>query len=298
MKFILLLFLFSNTYAFEYLSILPHLKKGQKLLTVSSGLYSLEKTYEKDTQVLDLTNQEGFLQTVNYQKAHSDRFSYEVELSVLVAGKYNETYSGSLSYLEDKKDNSHGPREPIFKSYYWFNQPREKFHHALFASLRPKLIEPKAHQFYSGRNELTLSYLYIYQHKNIEISGALFSTLYGKKEIVLDSGAEDTIESFTEVGFKFNPGIILQNFSLHLLSTYSSMTDYNTRNKYFERNSDKGYAVEIGARANWKYSKNKGLTLSYLERESYFNSIEEDVSRNIEFEIDSEEVKLSWWILL
>ncbi|WP_372655272.1 hypothetical protein [Halobacteriovorax sp.] len=298
MKIILLFLIFSNSYAFEYLSILPQLKKDQTLITLSSGLYSLEKTYEKDAQLLDLTNQEGYLQTINYQKAFSDRLSYEIEFKVLVAGEYTETYSGNLSYIEDKRDNSHGASEPTFKAYYWFNDPRENFHHALFASLRPKLVEPKAHQFYNGRNEIKLSYLYLYQHKHIEVSGEIFSTLFGKKEIVLDSGAEDTIESFTEVGFRFNPGIILEKFSLHLLSSYSSMTDYNTSNKYFERNSDKGYAVEIGARANWKYSKNKGLTFSYLERESYFNSIEEDVSRNIEFEIDSEEYMLSWWILL
>ncbi|GEM_PF-4063803 len=298
MKFIILLFLFSNTYAFEYLSILPKLEKGQKVLTFSSGLYSQEKTYEKDSQVIDLTNQEGYLQKFTYQKAHSDRFSYEIEFSVLVAGKYNETYSGDLSFIDDKKHSSYGLREPLFKSYYWLESPKANFNHILFASFRPKLTEPKAHEFYSGRNEITLSYLYIYQDKHFEVSGELFSTLYGKKEIVLDSGAEDTIESFTEVGLKFNPGIILDNFSIHILSTYSSMTDYNTANKDFQRSSDKGYAVEIGVRTNWKYSKNKGLTFSYLERETYFNSIEEDITRNIEYEDDSEEYMLSWWILL
>ncbi len=290
--------MFGNTYSSEYLHLVPHLQKDEATLTVSSSLYAEEKTYEKDLQVIDLTNQEGYVQTLNYKKATNDRLMYEIEIQALISGKYNENYSGSLNFISDKKVQSYGIKEPIGKFYYWFPSSIKNFDQALFASYRPKLYEPKAHQFFNGRHEITLSYLYKYQENIFEVSGEVFSTIFGKKEVRLDSGAEDTIDSFTEVGLKFTPGIILETFSIHLLSSYSSMTDYNTRNQFFERYSDKGYAVEIGGKINWKMLKNQGLSFSYLERESYFNSIEEDLSRNIEFEIDSEEYKLSWWILL
>lgn len=298
MKIILLLLFISNSYSLEILHSTPRLKPGEKLLTISTGLYTEEKTYEKDFTTIDSAKQDGYLQSITFKSAVNKNISYAIELEGLIDGTYEENYSGSLSFIQDKHVPSKGLREPLLQFYYWFDSELTSFNHAFFSSFRPKLIEPKAHEFYAGRNELTLSYLYKFKRSYYEVSGELFSTVYGKKEVRLDTGAEDEIQSFTEVGLKFTPGLIFESASIHLLSSYSSMTDYNTRNQHFERNSDKGYAVEIGGKVNWNFTKGQGVSFSYLERESYYNSIEDDRTRVVEYEIDSEEYLLSWWILL
>jgi len=297
MKFIIAFLFIIHANAIEHLSIHPYLKKGQSALILSTGTWEDEKTYEKDSDIIDMSEQKGYVQTLNYKKAFSNQFTFSIELQLLVDGTYSENYSGSLSHIPDKKQSSHGPREPLFKGYYWLDYPGKEFKHAFLFSLRPKIIEPKAHEFFTGRNELSFSYLYRYQRSNFEVAGDIYSTIFGKKEVRLDSGAEDTIEAFTEVGLRFNPGLIFERFSIHVLSAYSSMTDYNTKNSYFSRYSDKGYAVEIGIKINYKISNSQGISWFYLNRESYFNSIEEDLSRAIEYEIDSDEHRLSWWLI-
>lgn len=298
MKIILLLLFVSNSYSLEFLHLTPRLKPGEKLLTISTGLHSEEKTYEKDFTTIDSAKQDGNLQSVTFKSALNKNISYGVEIEGLIDGTYEESYSGSLDFIQDKHVPSKGIKEPVFQFYYWFDSELTFFNHAFFSSFRPKLIEPKAHEFYAGRNEFKLSYLYRFRRNYYEVSGEIFSMVYGKKEVRLDTGAEDEIESFTEVGVKFTPGLIFENVSIHLLSSYSSTTDYNTKNQHFERNSDKGYAVEIGGKINWTFSNGQGISFSYLERESYYNSIEEDKTRVVEYEIDSEEYLLSWWIIL
>lgn len=297
MKFLLIFLLFIKAHASDQLSIYPRLKEGQSLLKFSTGVYDEDKSYEKSQKVIDLTLAEGFVQGIEYQKAFTEKLIFQIQFEAMIDGRYSETYAEELSFIPDKNESSHGLKEPLFTLYYWFNSSDSNFNHALRSSLRPKLVEPKAHEFYNGRNEFTLSYLYRYRTGLFEVAGEIYSTIYGKKEIRLDSGPEDIIESYTEVGLRFYPGIIYKNFSVHLLSAYASTTDYNTTNASFNRYSDKGYLVDIGTEVKWAFSKNQGISWYYLNKESYFNSIEEDSSRDIEYEIDSDEHKLSWWIL-
>ncbi len=296
MKIIILLLACISSYSSELLHYYPKIEGGKHLVSTSLiSLYS-ERAYDLSDETIDSISTDGGILGVQYLKALSDNLSFSIELEYMFIGEYEEEFSGDLSHIPNKSAGSDGVREPKASLTYWFDHNLDKrFHHALNLSYRPKILTPDANHYAAGRNELQGNYIYSFRMNHFDISGSLFTHIYGKKEIKLPGGIEDKIGSYSEAGLTLSPGYLFESWALYLVGGYSSTTDYNTNNSLYERKSDKGFSYLLGLNLRYASSANTIVEFSFNTKETVFNSIEEDVTRDIEYEIEDRKMTLKLW---
>lgn len=216
------------------------------------------------------------------------------EVLYLIDGRFREEYKEELDYIEDRKVFANGFQEPAFIIDYWKKSHTKDFYHGLNFFYRPKIATPSIENYGNGRHELKVTYFYKYSKNRFTLDGEVYSYMYGRKKVKLSPGTVERTGGYTEITVGAMVGYRFAKVHPKFRFAYSSTTDFNTKNKYFERKSDKGFGIIAEFQLDYYTADSKWINLTVHSDTKKFNSIEEDVSRDISYELESRYIKLSY----
>ncbi|MDD0854865.1 hypothetical protein HBN50_17305 [Halobacteriovorax sp. GB3] len=270
--------------------------EGKQQFSISAFGYEEEREFERDSAVVEELNYEGGGIKIGYGYFIKGKYFLGLEFDYLIKGEYQERFSEDLESLPDGTINVHGFREPtlIFRNYFEHSMDQHYFH-GLHFTYNPKIFNAHQSNYASGRHEASLGYWFSYRRPSFEFAGEIYTKVYGRKRVDRRLGGQEITGNFSEVGIDLKPGFITKHFAFHLLGGTSNTTDYNTRNKDFARLSDKGFTIYGGLSLTYGNPQFK-IVLESIAKSYVFNSIEEDLSREVDFEYETKytTLKLEW----
>ncbi len=297
MKIILIFFIFHSLYASSNLPFYFELEDKSNLIKVGYSYSDVTADYERDEIAIDQIQIKGNIAEIDFTRRNKSGYEFNISFSYLVGGDFKEKYRKELSFIPTNESTPNGFKEPILGVRKWLAFSGKGFKHAAEITYRPKLFDPKISSFSEGRHIGTARYLFSYINKKFELAGEFYARLYGKRELRLNNNTIDETEPYTEAGFIVNPGVIFNRISFHCRLGYSSTTDYNTSNRLYKRESDKGFIWHYGFNSKYQINQKNYIELSAIRKETSFNSIEDSPSENIEFQIQENLISAKWGIL-
>lgn len=298
MKFFLSLFLvlftLSKCFGFE-LSIehphyIPEFTGG--LVTLGGGAGHRQIEYESNGQTVDEQLYKFNEALTRVMISPWQRFAFGV------IGEYDfdreyELKFGPLSSRSGEapySSSAQGPLDPEVFFIYEFNSRKDSWNQQFYLSGNPFDIEEAPRKIFRGGHDVFLEYRFSHRYDSGALYGQLFSHYFGKKNFFQPGDPRVSVsEAYTEVGLKLGYLWKLHpKWSLFAEGTFGLSSDYIVRTPEVERFADKGYLLFMGVGANYFYSKNVFFTVKGWRGSRVYNATQEDLSRNIDYEIEDD----------
>lgn len=183
-----------------------------------------------------------------------------------------------------------GPLDPEVFFIYQFNSRKDSWNQQVYLSGNPFDIEEKPRSIFRGGHDIFLEYRFSHKYDSGALYGQLFSHYFGKKNFFQPGDPRPAVsEAYTEVGlklgylYKINP-----HWSLFGDFTFGLSSDYIVRSPEVERYADKGYLLFGAVGINYFFRENLFFTVKGWRGSRVYNATQEDLSRNIDYEIEDD----------
>lgn len=304
----LFLLIISNTYAFrlgvDHPHYVPEFTGG--VVTIGGGAGHREIEYEANGQKVDNQLYKYNDTRLRLLLSPWDNFAFGVLGQYDIDREYElkfgpaSTRSGDSPYYS----SAQGPLDPEVFFIYEFHSRKDSWNQQVYLSGNPFDIEEQPRKIFRGGHDVFLEYRFSHQYGSDALYGALFSHYYGKKDFFQPGDPRvSTSEPYTEVGIKL--GYLwrpLEKWSFFVDGTFGLSSDFEVRTPEVQRYADKGYLIFIGAGLNYFYSNNVFFTFHSWRGSRVYNATQEDLSRNIDYEIEDDfylfSVSFQWGRLL
>ncbi|WP_155897052.1 hypothetical protein [Bacteriovorax sp. BSW11_IV] len=292
MKIIIFLMIFiGQSFASPYL--FKFYPKGTKVVGIGAFNLENEREFEKGEDIIENLTLSGTGLNFLYGHYLSEKDYLEISISAL-AGKYEEVYSHELAYLGNRDNKVFGVREPVITYLRKFNTVDDHhYNHGLKIAYSPSFNMAKQTNFMRGHHELEINYWFSYRRKNYEMAGQLYSRYFTEKKIELSDMGSERSSPYSEVGIELMPAFIYNEFAIRAIGGTGNTTDYNTKNDQIERKSDKGFSVYGGGSLEYD-NEDFAANLTFIASSYVFNSIDEDMARDVDFEFENREISLNF----
>lgn len=267
----------------------------QKYLSGSLITNSDAREFENNHKVIDE------IKTVDYGVSIGAKFLlplyntyFQFQLPFFFKGDYSEFYDSGSDFKHEKDIKASSFKEPSFRLDHWFEHQMSKdFFHALEISYTPKLYRPSVYQFGNGRHEIKINYHYLNYFDKYFLEGNIYTKVFGRKKLILTDSEIEVTPAYTEVATNLGVGFYNRAWIIAASVTYGQTTDYSNKSKNLTHESDKGFVLNYNLRILRHLSADFDLEAKYSAFSKIFNTINEDTSKDIDFEKETSELELS-----
>lgn len=259
-------------------------------------MFEDEREYNRNGVDIDEVKLKGTTARLEYSRFYSQKLYYQLGLEYLFDGYYQEEYKEELDFINDAQTDVKGVREPDLTLFYALDTTDyTNLTHAIRFYYRPKIFTSKASRYSSGGGDIEFAYYYNTWIDNFTIEGDIYSRIHGKRESRSIGQIEESTSAYTEVGLNISGSYRLGNFVPGLNFGYASTTEYKSRNKFFKRDSDKGFGVNVEVSLAYSFSEAQQVEFSFYSRSFQFNSIEEEEQEtDIAYELERRHISLAY----
>lgn len=268
------------------------LEDEQSQVWFSETFSEIEREFESSVRVIDETYSSTLVSSIDlYNKSLINGLQVGIGASFLKdsknVNKFDTNLSMSNSRSEEKNYLGNSFIEVLKEVGSSLNEDK---HFLKFKYITP--FGTKEHLFLEERNIIQLSYLFkSIVRKKWKITTEIYARYFGEIKTKKKAIGEEKRESFSEVGFNFHPSFRKGKFSLVPNLGFSFTTDYNTRNQFFTRITDKGFSYSGGLEVQY-LAKKYTLSLEYFSSSYVFNTVSDDPSQDIDNEFEKRTVRL------
>lgn len=273
------------------------LDDAKSYVLISETFSEIEREYESGVRIIDETYSSAFISAIDF---HSTNFlkgyQFGMGLNYISDAKNVNKFDTNLSLSNTRYKEASFIGNPFLEVMKRFDSSITGYEH--FLKLKYTIpVGKKQHLFLEERNILQFSYLFQSQTEvNWKIQTEIFARYFGKIETHKKFVGFEKRESFSEIGFNFQPAYELKKFKIIPLLGFSFMTDYNTHNDSYSRITDKGFSYSGGI--DLQYSIHQFLlSLVYFSSSYVFNAISDDPNRDIDNEFEKRTIKLAVGVL-
>lgn len=219
---------------------------------------------------------------------------FQFQMPFFFKGDYSEYYDTGADFEHGKDVKASSFKEPSFRLDHWFEHQMSKdFFHALEISYTPKFYRPSVYQFGNGRHEIKINYHYLNYFDKYFLEGNIYTKIFGRKKLILTDSEIEVTPAYTEVATNLGLGFYNKNWIISASVTYGQSTNFSNKSKNLTHESDKGFVINYNLRMLRHLNENFDLEAKYSATSKIFNAINEDTSKDIDFEKESSELELS-----
>ena len=281
-----------NSFSYDFSIDHPHFLPEEEdvFISLGSGAGHRNVEYESNNETIDE-------QVYKFNDARLNLLiSLNSRLSMGVIGQYDfdREYElkfgpGSESFGDDSyNSNAQGLLDPELVFVYQLKSKKSDWNKQLYLSGNPFDIKEEPKKIYRGGHDIFVEYRFSHKFLNGDMYGKIFSHYFGEKNFYLpgDSRLSNT-QAYTEVGlmlgylFKFS-----SRWSFFIDSSFGLSSDYVIQTPEVERSADKGYILISTFGLNLFLSKSVFITVKGWRSYRSYNSNQEEIQRNIGFEIE------------
>ncbi len=192
--------------------------------------------------------------------------------------------------------SAQGPLDPEVFFIYEFRSRKDSWNQQVYLSGNPFDIEEQPRKIFRGGHDIFLEYRFSHRYDSGALYGHIFSHYFGKKRFFQPGDPRPSIsEAYTEVGLKVGYLWKLhKRWSLFAEGTFGLSSDYIVRTPEVERFADKGYLLFGALGVNYFLSEKCFVTVKGWRGSRIYNATQEDLSRNIDYEIEDDFFLLSF----
>lgn len=292
---VLLFFILSAPVFAQTIPELAHpfhlLTKGQVELNLETGFFREEHEYEKAKIVQDLFKYRHYYSKIGSVVGLPDTRQVGLQIAFTENGRLTKQYSPSTSLSNDNL-TYHG-----FQYFDFFFQEHlktrdQKTKMAIELRIKGSPLKGKETNNTSQGKDISLSFLYSYDHKNWRAFGRLRSEVLGRKKIQKYDGHLEIINAYSSFGNLLGVQWLHDKFWLEASGHFALTTDYNSQSANYNRMSDKGFGIGGELLVGLYTSPTTTITLKHARSSLNFNIITAVFAENTEFEIEKEETQL------
>lgn len=261
---------------------------------VSLQRSSTAREYELNHKIIDeITSTDYFTVLKAKRSLGISNLYLIVDFPIHISGEYEEFYDSKDDFKHDKKVNYKSFREPSIHLEYWFKHSlASNFFHALDLSYTPKFYRPSVYQFGNGRHEVKINYHYLTVYKTFFVEGNIYSKVFGRKETILTDRSIEFTPAYTEVVTNFGVGYFSSRFLVSGLVGYGQTTNFSNKSKNLTHESDKGFVLQYLVTMQYQVKSDLVFRMEYEATSKIFNTINEDLSKDIDFENETSNLQL------
>ncbi len=271
-----------------------HLNQGEHFFSSQAGYISSEIEYEQDEVVKSHYDSKYLRSEFSYATGFIFDLMAHLTISLGTNGTLEKNHDASLN-LPYQKSHFHGIQGFEFKLQKLLPLSNQKTNYAFILGSRGSLQTPKETNLSYGGFDFNMSLSWSHQHKSHYFNGNIKSEIIGRKKTKLINGNKEVTDAYSvlgaQVGYVYTTSGI-NPFGLSFEPHFYHTTDYNTRNPYFNRITDKGFIWGAKIKLIKTLNQNFDLYLTHM-RESYmFNVVDSSVSGEVDYEIERNETYL------
>lgn len=258
-------------------------------IATSESEREFEYNHEVEDDITD--SRHSLILGINKHIAYDTFISFEMGLFHI--GENDEFYKNEQKQLNDKKFNFESLREPTVEVSHWFDHRFGKsFSHGMFLTYTPKLYRPSVYDFGSGRHQIKVNYKYLHHLKTIYIEGNIATELFGRKKLILSDGNIEVTPAYTEVNTTLGAGYENQFLDILLYVGYGQTTNYSNKSAHLTRQSDKGFVTIIGFDFEFYKNRDYQIVINGLAKTKVFNAINEDLNKDVDYELEESNLSI------
>lgn len=307
-KFYLLFFVVHCASAFELSLDHPHYipQFTGGLFTVGAGAGHREVEYESNAVKVDEQNYKYNDSQIRLLVSPWQNFAFGVLGHYDFDREYEIKFGPASSRAGDPpySSSAQGILDPEVFFIYEFRSEKRSWNQQLYLSGNPFDIKEKPRKIFRGGHDVFLEYRFGHDYSNGALYGQLFSHYFGKKRFFQPGDPRPSVsEAYTEVGLKL--GYLFKvhpKFSFFIDASFGLSSDYIVRTPEVQRFADKGYLYFGSAGMNYFLEKNIFFKLETWRGSRVYNATQEDLNRNIEYEIEDDfylmSINIAWGKLL
>jgi hypothetical protein len=253
---------------------------------------SSEEEYEVSGRVLTHQDTKHYRHKLAYEYGLPNDLSLQLGLAFSSTGTIEKFNDQSLSIPNQriKFRGLQGYEVSLTKRLPLSNS---KTQYALKLSSIGTILKPKETNFAYPGYDLSLYFFLSHKHDDHYFTGELKSEIVGKKETKLHNGGQnEVIDAYSILGAKI--GYLNENTIIpyHLTAYFYHTTDYNKKDQFFIRRTDKGFVWGAEVKFYKKINQRLEMYLAHLRESHVFNIVDSSLTSAVDYEIEKNETRL------
>lgn len=282
--------IYSFTLPIDHPHFVPEFTGG--FVSIGGGAGHREVEYESNKVVVDQQLYKFNETRLKLLLSPWQNFAFGVMGQYDVDREYELKFGPASSRAGDApyQSNAQGPLDPEVFFIYEFRSQKDSWNQQIYISGNPFDVEEEPKKIFRGGHDVFLEYRFSHQYDSGSLYGVLFSHYFGKKNFYQPGDPRPSLsQAYTEVGLKM--GYLYKvhsKWSFFADATFGLSSDYVVQTPEVQRFADKGYLIFASVGVNYFWKRNCFLKFETWRGSRVYNANEEDINRNIEYEIEDD----------
>jgi len=256
-----------------------------------------EVEYESSNSMVDNQITKSKTAIAKYLYGLTNKFTiglvtpYFIERSYEIKFGPASSKSGTAPISGDGK----GLVDPELILIWQFEPIEHKWNQQLILQGNPWSVEEKKGRLYKGGRDLFVEYRYTHFYDDGFLHGTVFSHYYGKKHFYQPGeNTHSTSEATTEVGFTVGRvWKLFEQWRIRSSAKFGLGSDYVVQNPSVRKSADKGHHWGGEFEFGRYFGPNFFLSMAGRSETRIYNADNEDINRNIDYEVEDNAFSLN-----